>query len=92
VWHDAHWRVWRVTDFGGLVDGPASLQSMSPDRVVLAVTGTDDIVLRVRATSHWSVEPEGCATSTDDGWTLLRNLAPGTVTLTQSLAGTPCPG
>ncbi|MDQ1475570.1 MAG: hypothetical protein QOE62_799 [Actinomycetota bacterium] len=92
VWHDAHWRVWRVTDFGGLTDGPATLQSMSPDRVVLSVTGTDNVVLRVRATSHWSVEPQGCATSTDDGWTLLRNLAPGTVTLTQSLAGTPCPG
>jgi hypothetical protein len=92
VWHDAHWRVWRVADFGGLTDGPATLSSMSPDRVVLNITGTDDVVLRVRATRHWSVEPEGCATSTDDGWTLLRQLTPGTVTLTQSLAGTPCPG
>ena len=39
VWHDAHWRVWSVDGFGGLVDGPATLQSMSPDRVTLAVIG-----------------------------------------------------
>jgi hypothetical protein len=65
---------------------------MSPDRLTLAVSGTDDLVLRVRSTSHWSVGPGGCAASTDDGWTVLRNLPLGTVTLTQSLAGTPCPG
>ncbi len=91
VWHDAHWRVWRVDDFGGLVDGPATLQSMSPDRVTLQVSGTSDVVLRVRATSHWAVRPGGCADATDDGWTLLHGLPLGTVTLTQSLAGTPCP-
>ncbi len=92
VWHDAHWKVWKVTDFGGLVDGPATLQSMTPDRVTLQVIGSDAVVVRVRATSHWAVHPGGCADSTDDGWTLLRNLPIGTVTLTQSLSGTPCPG
>jgi hypothetical protein len=92
VWHDAHWRVWRVDGFAGLVDGPARLKSMSPDRVTIQVSGPGDLMMRVRATSHWSVEPGGCATSTDNGWTLLRNLPLGTVTLTQSLAGTPCPG
>ena len=78
--------MWRVDDFRGLVDGPATLQSMSPDRVTLHVTGSDDLVLRVRATSHWTVHPGGCADSTDDGWTILRGLPRGTVTLTQSLA------
>ncbi|HEV7524306.1 MAG TPA: hypothetical protein VGP92_05035 [Acidimicrobiia bacterium] len=92
VWHDAHWHVWRVAGFTGLVDGPATLTSMSPDRVTLEVTGATDLVLRVRATSHWAVNPGGCATATNDGWTRLRNLPAGTVTLTQSLAGTPCPG
>ncbi len=91
VWHDAHWRVWSVNDFGGLVDGPATLQAISPDRVTLDVTGTGAIVVRVRATSHWAVHPGGCAAATDDGWTVLRNLPLGEATLTQSLAGTPCP-
>ncbi len=92
VWHDAHWTVWRVDDFGGLVDGPATLQAMTPDRLTLNVVGTGDVVLRVRSTSHWAVHPGGCADETDDGWTLLRNLPIGTVTLTQSLAATSCPG
>jgi hypothetical protein len=55
------------------------------------VSGSADVVLRVRATSHWSLDPSGCATSTNDGWTQLRNLPLGKVTLTQSLGGTPCP-
>ncbi len=91
VWHNAHWRVWRVSDFGGLVDGPATLQSMSPDRVTLHVSGSDAVVVRVRATRYWTVRPGGCAAATDDGWTVLHNLPTGTVTLTQSLSGTPCP-
>jgi hypothetical protein len=91
VWHDAHWRVWRVDDFTGLVDGPATLQAMSPDRVTLDVTGSDAVVVRVHATRHWAVHPGGCADSTADGWTVLRNLPIGKVTLTQSLSGTPCP-
>jgi hypothetical protein len=91
VWHDAHWRVWRVDDFTGLVDGPATLQAMSPDRLTLDVTGTNAVVVRVHATRHWAVHPGGCADSTHDGWTVLRNLPIGKVTLTQSLSGTPCP-
>jgi len=91
VWRDAHWRVWKVDGFAGLVDGPATLRSMSPDRVTLAVTGSNDLVLRVRATRHWSVAPGGCAAATADGWTRLHGLPTGTVTLTQSLSGTPCP-
>jgi hypothetical protein len=91
VWHNAHWRVWQVDGFGGLVDGSATLGSMTPDRVTLNVTGVGDLVLRVRATRHWRVQPGGCVDSTDDGWTLLEGVPVGTATLTQSLAGTPCP-
>ena len=90
VWHNAHWRVWSVAGFNGLVQGPAVLQKMTPDRVTLDVTGPGNLLLRVRATSHWSVSPSGCAASTKNGWTVLRNLPAATITLTQSLAGTPC--
>ena len=61
------------------------------ERVTLAVSGPGDLVVRVRATSHWAVHPGGCAASTHDGWTVLRDLPIGSVTLTQSFAGTPCP-
>src|SRR5262249_48418189 len=90
AWHNAHWRVWSVAGFDGLVEGPAVLRKISPDLVTLDVTGPGDLVVRVRATRHWSVSPSGCAASTKDGWTVLRKLPATTVTLTQSLAGTPC--
>ncbi len=93
VWRDAHWTVWRVAGFAGLVEGHATLVRLSPDRVTLDVTQPGDLTLRLRATRHWTVHGSAtsCATATDDGWTVLRNLPVGTVTLTQSLAGTPCP-
>ena len=90
AWHSAHWTVWRVADFGGLAEGPATVTGISPDRVTLNVQAAGDVVLRVRATRHWVVPGDGCADSTPDGWTVLRGLTPGTVQITQSLGGTPC--
>jgi hypothetical protein len=92
VWHDAHWRVWRVTDFHGLVDGSASLVRLSPDRFILEVTAPGDVVVRVRESRHWAVGGDGCATKTDGGWTELRGLRTGIIQVSQSLRGTPCPG
>ena len=43
------------------------------------------------ATTAWDVHGGGCADRTNDGWTLLRGLPSGTVNVTQSLGGTPCP-
>jgi hypothetical protein len=93
LWHDAHWSVWQVTGFNGLVQGPATLVNLSPDRFTLDVHAAGDVVVRVRATSHWSVsEDDGCATATPDGWTELRNLRPGTVQIKQALSGSRCSG
>ncbi len=90
VWHDAHWRVWHVTGFTGLVEGPASLVRLSPDQFILDVHAPGSVFVRVRATSHWSVSEGGCATATPDGWTELRNLQPGIVTVRQALSGSRC--
>jgi hypothetical protein len=101
VWSNAHWKVWRVAGFTGLVEGAASLRLLEPDRVTLAVREPGNVTLRVRSTRHWNVETPtvndsadasaACATSTPDGWTELRNLPAGIIRLTQSLGGTPCP-
>jgi hypothetical protein len=92
VWHQTHWRVWRVTDFQGLVDGSATLVRLSPDRFILEVTAPGDVVVRVRESRHWAVDGSGCAASTDGGWTELRGLRTGIIDVSQSLRGTPCPG
>ena len=91
VWRDAHWQVWRVRDFHGLVaNGNATLTSLTPDGFQLEVRAPGDVVVRVHGTSHWRVHDAGCAAKTDDGWTVLRDLPLGTVRVSQSLAGTPC--
>jgi hypothetical protein len=91
VWSDPHWTVWRVDDFHGLVVGDASLTTLTADRLTIDVRTPGTIELRVRATSHWKVDNGGCAASTADGWTELRNLPVGTVTVTQALTGSKCP-
>jgi len=90
VWQNAHWQVWRVRDFAGMTRGGATMVKLLPDRFTLSVTRPGSVIVRVRASSHWDVHGEGCADSTADGWTLLQNLTPGTVEVTQSLTGTNC--
>jgi hypothetical protein len=90
VWHDAHWRVWRVTTFQGLIDGDAVLLRLTPDGFALRVDRPGDVVVRVRSTRHWRVSGNACADATDDGWTVLRNLSVGVVAVKQALNGTPC--
>src|SRR5262249_20588452 len=68
VWHSAHWRVWRVDGFDGLVAGPARLTTMSDDHLDLDVAHAAPIIVRVRASGQWSVSNGGCAAATRNGW------------------------
>src|SRR5262249_39793539 len=43
VWHNEHWRVWRVNGFTGLADGAATVRAVQPDRVTLVVHKAGDI-------------------------------------------------
>ncbi len=90
VWQGTHWRVWRVDGFHGLVDGPATVEQLTPDRIVLDVYGPGDVTVRVRTSSHWHVSGGGCATASPDGWTTLRDVPAGRVEMHQAFRGTPC--
>jgi hypothetical protein len=94
VWQNANWRVWRVTDFKGLVSGNAELLRLTPDGFALQMPRAGDVLVRVRATRHWRVRDDaGCAAATDNGWTVLRGLPAGVTEVSQSLNnGTSCPG
>jgi hypothetical protein len=82
VWSSEHWKVYRVVASTGLVDGPATLVQMGVDTVVLDVTGTGDVTVRVRASAFWVSDPSVCIEPTDDGWIVLRSPPLGTVTVT----------
>ncbi len=90
VWGDAHWTLWRVSDFHSLVVGDATLLSMSPNGFTLDMNAAGSVAIRIRASSHWAVSGGGCATSDDTGWMRLEGLPAGTVQVTQAWVGTPC--
>ena len=91
VWHNAHWRVWRFMQYHGLVDGGATLQSLTADGFVLHVTRPGSITVHIHDSPHWAVNDNaGCTVTNPDGWTHIQDLQPGTVRVTQALRGTRC--
>jgi hypothetical protein len=69
VWHNAHWRVWRVAGAPGLVSGPARLISSSGEDLRLRISGPGSIVVRERYVSDWHVVQGSAALSeAPGGW------------------------
>ncbi len=91
VWSNRDWQVFRFDRDPGLVTGPAALISLGADRFTLDVAKPGDVLVRIRASSHWSVPAGGCAAEDPSGWTVLRHLPLGRVEISQSLVGTTCP-
>jgi hypothetical protein len=91
VWHNENWQLWRVIDSPGLVSGPATLEALGADSFTLEVSAPGDVLVRIRASSHWSVPAPGCAGTTPAGWIRLHDLPLGQTRISQRLVGTPCP-
>jgi hypothetical protein len=86
VWDDEHWQLWRVTDAEPLVAGPARLVRLGPTTLVLDVFAAETVLVRVRYTSHWSLDGPGCVESSAAGWTVIRPELAGRLTLRAVLA------
>jgi hypothetical protein len=86
VWHNAHWRVWKVTDSPGLVSGPAQMTTLRPNRVVLQANAPGTALVRVRYTPMWSVTSgAACVQAGGNDWTRVVIRRAGPVELTTSL-------
>lgn len=86
VWHNAHWRLWKVIDSPGLVSGPAHVTALGPNSVALDATGTGTALVRVRYTPMWNVTSGGACVAADrGGWTQLVIRHTGHIQLTTSL-------
>lgn len=92
VWHDAHWRVWRVADYRGLVDGPGMVVELGATDVRLQVNAPGDLLVRLHYSSHWEVNGAGCVRRSPSGWTEVRGVRPGPLVLSQALLGSVCEG
>jgi hypothetical protein len=90
VWQNHDWRVWGFDASPGLITGAGALTQIAPDSFTVEITRPGDVVVRMRASSHWAVPTPGCVTADPNGWTVLRNLPVGTTKVTQALSGTPC--
>ncbi|GAA2578780.1 MFS transporter [Actinomadura fulvescens] len=95
VWRDRHWRVYRVADPAPLADAPATVERISPDRMVVKVPGKASVLLRISWSPWLSVRGhrKGCLARAGD---FVRLDAPGPgryhVQARYELPrGTPCP-
>ena len=91
VWHDANWRVFRFTGYGGLVAGPARLESLTADSFELDVQRAGTVTVRIHDSPRWAVDGgNACTVASSDGWLEIEHLVPGEVRVSQALRGTRC--
>jgi len=82
VWHDAHWRVYKVTGSPGIVSGPAHLVSLRGGNVTLEMTTAGTALVRVHYNTRWTVvSGAGCVHGTPEHWTAVDAASPGRLVL-----------
>jgi hypothetical protein len=86
VWHNSHWRVWRVVGSPGLTSGSSRLVTLQPDRFVLDAAAPGTTTIRIRYTPAWTlVQGRGCVRAAPDQWTQVVAFAPGRITIDASV-------
>jgi hypothetical protein len=86
LWASPDWTLWQVVGSPGLVSGPAVLDKLQGDQVVVNVQRPGALTLRVRYTPYWSVaDNDGCVRETPAHWTQIDANRPGPLQLTTSL-------
>jgi hypothetical protein len=90
AWRDAHWTVWRFNGYRGIATGPGSVTTLDPSGFTVTVTSAGDIDVKVRPSSHWSVDTTGCVEPDGHGWIVLKGLPAGSSRVTQALVGSSC--
>ena len=91
VWSNPHWKVWKVTSYHGLVDGPGIVAATTTSGFIIESAG-GDVVVHIRYSPHWSIKGPGCvAPGESSSWIHLVGLAPGRTVVEQALRGTLCP-
>ena len=83
VWPSRHWRVFAVRSASPLLDGPASLLALGPDRVTLRAHRPGLVRLALHWTSLWHVSAAGaCLERSPDDFTTVRAARAQTISLT----------
>lgn len=82
VWHDRHWRVWRVRGTSGLVRGAARVATLGPNTVDLDFAHAATVTVRIHSNGMWSiVSGTGCVGGDAQGWMTVTATRPGRLRL-----------
>ncbi len=82
VFHDPHWRIYRVLDATPLLQGPGTLTAMGHDSFALTARSPGSLVLRVRYTRYLTViRGRACVSEAPGGWTAIEVIDPGSLTV-----------
>jgi hypothetical protein len=86
VWHNSHWRLWKVVGSPGMTTGPAHLVSLHPDQMVVDASGAGTTTIRVRYTPAWSiVSGPGCVGPSKGPWTEVISRGQGRIVIETTL-------
>lgn len=85
VWQNENWRVWKVLDTLPLVDGPALLTAVDADSFKLWMKAPGEVLVRLRHSTHWTVDAPACVDESPDGWTRVVSPDVGEVVVRQSV-------
>jgi hypothetical protein len=89
VWHDAHWRVYRVRDAVPLVEAPATVARTTGAEVDVRMPRPGSVTIRV-AYSPWLHSDGGCLTR-DGEFTRLTVTEPGEYRISSEYGPSPAP-
>ena len=89
VYHDPHWRVWRVAGAAPLVGPPATLVTVTPGGFTLHFGSAGTALVRMRWSAYWHVDHavsvSACLAPTSTDWTEVHASSPGPVRVTAAL-------
>ena len=94
VWHNEHWRLWKVIGSSGMATGPSRLVSLRPDQIVIDAAKAGRTVIRVRYTPAWNIiSGRACVGPASGPWTEVISRGPGRIVIGTTLLGrdTHCP-
>ncbi len=81
VWSNPDWRLYEVLDFQPIVDRPATLESQTPDEIVLTTETPAVVTIRYEYSEDMSISNGACLVPRDDGYMTAHLPAAGTYTL-----------
>jgi hypothetical protein len=79
VMRSRHWKVYAVSDPTPIVQGPATLEAFGPDSLTLHAKRPGTVLVRVRFTPYWALDPGSGCVAPDGDFTKLTLRAGGLV-------------